>query len=193
MSKRIIKEQINSGGKYKTNENYKILKPYQCWSDIFKRCYKSEIKDVAYNDCFISDSWIDYQDFAKWFYSLSFYEVGWHLDKDIIVRGNKEYGPETCCFVPRTINNLFTLRKNFRGTTPNGVVYHERLNKYEARCTDGTGKMKYYGVYETCEEAFIVFKHHKEALIKSKANQYKDLIDPRCYNSLMSWEVMFDD
>lgn len=31
---------------------------------------------------------------------------GWHLDKDILLKGNKVYSPETCAFVPAKINSL---------------------------------------------------------------------------------------
>ena len=39
---------------------------------------------------------------------------GRYLDKDILVRGNKLYSPDTCLFVPQEINNLLTVQ-NKRG------------------------------------------------------------------------------
>lgn len=58
--------------------------------------------------------------------------VGWALDKDILVKGNKIYSPETCCFVPQEINNLFTKRKSCRGTLPIGVKYIKENKKFSA-------------------------------------------------------------
>ena len=29
------------------------------------------------------------------------------IDKDILVKGNKVYSPNTCCLVPKNVNNLF--------------------------------------------------------------------------------------
>ena len=38
-------------------------------------------------------------------------ENRWAVDKDIIVKGNKIYSPDTCCLVPNYINIVFTKKK----------------------------------------------------------------------------------
>ena len=52
---------------------------------------------------------------------------------------------------------------------------------------------KYLGAFNTPEEAFYTYKEAKEKHIKELAFKYKDQIDPRVYNALMSWEVYIDD
>lgn len=47
-------------------------------------------------------------------------EKYWHLDKDILVAGNKIYSPETCLFVPNRINSLL-IRGVKTGPLPLGV------------------------------------------------------------------------
>ena len=47
---------------------------------------------------------------------------GWELDKDILVKGNKIYSPDTCCFVPKEVNTVFTKRQSKRGDYPIGVI-----------------------------------------------------------------------
>ena len=43
------------------------------------------------------------------------------LDKDILIKGNKEYNPNTCCFVDIRLNSLFTKDNAMRGKYPIGV------------------------------------------------------------------------
>ena len=51
------------------------------------------------------------KDVKEWFDNpVNGYKEGYSLDKDILVKGNKIYSPETCCFVPQDVNILFTKR-----------------------------------------------------------------------------------
>ena len=47
------------------------------------------------------------------------------LDKDILYKGNKEYAPDKCIFVPERINKLFLKNDADRGDLPIGVTYHK--------------------------------------------------------------------
>ena len=58
---------------------------------------------------------------------------GWQLDKDILIKGNKIYSPDTCCFVPSEINNLFVGCNKSRGSLPIGVTFNKRLKRYVAQ------------------------------------------------------------
>ena len=66
------------------------------------------------------------------------------MDKDILVKGNKVYSPDTCRFVPQYINSLLTNAAAIRGELPCGVVALKPSSKtrrintaYTARCCDG--------------------------------------------------------
>ena len=83
---------------------------YNIWKKVLQRCYSKEyhIKKPTYIGCSVVKEWLNFQNFAKWYkknYKPETME-GWHLDKDILVKGNKIYSPETCCFVPADINSL---------------------------------------------------------------------------------------
>lgn len=188
-----MKQKYNSRRQYRTSVQGKILHPYECWSGIFDRCYDSVNKNPTYYDCEVHDDWIDYQDFCDWYYTQKYVESGWHIDKDILVKGNKIYSAEFCRFVPREINNLFTLRRRDRGDTPVGVCFHPRLNRYEARTSDGDGKLLYLGLYSSAEEAFLVSKEAKETRIKLIADKYKGRIDPEIYEALTNWQITMED
>ena len=119
------------------------------------------------------------------------------LDKDILVKGNKVYSPETCIFVPKTINSLFTKRQNDRGESVIGTSLTQN-GKYRAYCSlinPKTGKSKYehLGCYETQEKAFEVYKYYKERNIKEVADYYKDKIPQKLYDALYNYEVEITD
>lgn len=183
-------------GDYKSkDENGKKAKWYDTWQDIHKRCYdpKFQEKHSTYKNCKVCKEWNNYQEFAKWS-DENYYEVEnerMALDKDILHKGNKVYSPDTCIFVPQSINNLFVKRDNKRGNLPIGVSKFE--NKFQAWVSKGNGKPIYLGRYDTPEEAFFAYKKAKEAYIKEVAEKYKGKIDPRAYEALMNYEVEITD
>ncbi|MBQ2397368.1 MAG: hypothetical protein II304_10105 [Bacteroidales bacterium] len=162
---------------------------YKCWWAMINRCYNTNnCKHFAYIDCKVCDEWKYLSNFKSWF-DLH-YVSGWHLDKDILIKGNRVYSPSTCCFVPAEINLTFTKRKNCRGALPIGV--NVRGNKYEAsiRVYD---KRHYLGVYNTIEESFNAYKKAKELHIKELADKYKDRLEPRVYEALYNYQVEITD
>ena len=136
---------------------------------------------------------MDYQEFANFWHKDEFRQSGWHLDKDILVRDNKEYGPETCCFVPYDLNCLLTARTLHRGDSLIGVHLRKDNGKYHAQCQDGSGKQAYLGQYDTQEEGFLVYKDFKESIIKERAEKWKAQISPKVYDALISWEIRITD
>lgn len=62
----------------------------------------------TYEGCTVCDEWLYFSNFKKWFDEN--YIEGFQLDKDIIIRGNKVYSPQTCCFVPKEINIISKIK-----------------------------------------------------------------------------------
>ena len=54
-------------------------------------------------------------------------------------------------------------------------------------------KEKYLGRFVTPEEAFQAYKQAKEAYIKEVAEEWRDSIDPRVYESLTNWVIEITD
>lgn len=138
----------------------------QLWYSIKRRA--SGDYSSAYNGVVISEEFLDFQFFANWLYSQPNYDRSFHLDKDILIKGNRLYSPERCCLVPREINSLIVIHKSSRGNYPVGVVYKKKVGKYVAR-TSIDGVTKFCGLFETPEEAFLSYKKNKEFYIKQKA------------------------
>lgn len=184
-------------GYYKPTVNKKKTKEYKAWSSMMQRCYdlKRHKDRPTYKGCKVVEEWHNFQVFAKW-YNDNYYEVEGQkmcLDKDIIIKGNKIYSPETCIFVPKSINSLIVKNDSVRGNYPIGISLHKATKKYQAKCKNSFGKDIYIGIFGTLEEAFVEYKKYKESIIKEVANNYIDRIPEQLYNALMKYKVEIDD
>ena len=179
----------------------KLIKEYMVWSSMLQRCYSNiyQQKRPTYLGCEVSNSFKTYSYFKEWcgkqvgFNQLDDEGKSFALDKDILVKGNKVYSEDTCCFVPKEINSLLISRKGGRGDTLIGVTYHKRNKKFVVRLSTGKGVQSNLGSFDTEVEAFKVYKQAKEAYIKQVANKWKGQIDPRVYEALMKYEVEIYD
>lgn len=164
---------------------------YHRWSNLIKRCYDKNalVKHPSYKDVTVCEEWKCFQNFAEW--CEQNYLENWHLDKDILFKGNKLYSPETCCFVPIQINNIFIKRKNGRGEYPIGVSKYR--NKFVSQLSLGRDKQKHIGVFNTPEEAFQSYKTAKEAYIKEVADEWKSLIKLNVYEAMYNYKVEITD
>ena len=183
-------------GIYKPTTNGLINKMYDTWHSMIRRCYdeKSLSRNPTYKGCCVCNEWLNFQNFAEWF-EQNYYEIEgetMNLDKDIILKNNKLYSPDTCVFVPQKINKLFVNRHNHRGILPLGV-HMKNDGKYIARCGNGCGNKKHLGVFDTPEKAFKAYKEYKEKLIKDTANMYKNIIPYTLYEAMYKYEIeMYD-
>jgi hypothetical protein len=178
--------------------NSKLTPQYKKWTEILNRCYnrKNDGNLTTYEHCKMSDDWHNFQNFAKW-YDENYYEIShshlsckMHIDKDILVKGNKVYSPETCVFVPQFINNIFTKRESLRGECVIGV--RKVRENYVAQITMA-GKKHMLGTYKNELDAFYKYKQVKEGYIKEVANENKQYIPLKLYEALMNYEVDITD
>lgn len=170
-------------------DNGVVIKAYRDWYNMLARCYGNN-KEESYKNCVVSDEWLFSSNFIKWHNDN--YVDGWQLDKDILVKGNKVYSPETCCFVPHEINSLLTKRQNDRGKYPIGVCKSTNRNGYIAKVwmLDGFVKKK---CFKTPYDAFLAYKNSKEQYIKHIANKFKGIINLKVYNALCNYKVEITD
>lgn len=167
---------------------------YVRWHSMMDRCYSVKLKNrnCTYADCKACDEWKIFKNFKQW-YDDNYYEIEnerMHLDKDILVKGNKIYSPETCVFVPQKINTLFVKSNSNRGEYPIGVS--KSRNKFEAYITKNNKKIN-LGHYNTQEEAFSIYKAEKEKYIKEMADKYKEVIPLTLYQAMYNYKVEIDD
>ena len=98
-------------GEYsKKINNKKDKQIYKYWASMLKRCYdKNFLKNhPTYQECSVCKEWHNFTNFRKWYIENS-YNINERitLDKDILIKGNKIYSPNTCLLVPVDINSLF--------------------------------------------------------------------------------------
>ena len=184
-------------GEYKLNTS---KRESRLWGGILKRLFSEEYHKThpTYKNVEVCDEWLNFQNFAEWCNSQDFLHYTnntgkyYQLDKDILVKGNKIYSPETCCFVPSQINSLFSHMKMSKGGFPVGVSFVKGRGKFHAGYSN-CGKLVNLGHFNTPEEAFLAYKKAKESHIKFMANLWKDRIDDKVYQALMNYEVHIDD
>lgn len=169
---------------------------YDIWYGMLKRCYdkKYQIKRPTYIGCTVCEEWHNFKTFSEWYFNnIVYFKNGDKtcLDKDILLKGNKIYSPQTCCFVPNEINCLFTKTNKIRGKYPIGVYLNK--GKYIAQCNCGIGKQKIIGAFNNPTEAFYAYKKFKENYIKQVADKYKNEIAKNVYEAMYNYKVEITD
>jgi hypothetical protein len=163
---------------------------YSKWKDMLGRCYSLiyQSKQPTYIGCSVCDEWLTFSKFKEWFSANN--RLGMQLDKDILIRGNKIYGPEYCRFVPRQINTLLLDRGAKRGVYKLGVSWDKGAQKFRAQINRGKGS-EFIGYYNTELEAFNAYKIEKELWIKNRADWYYSigLIGLDIHTALYNWII----
>ena len=177
---------------YKKDYDIELKPTYKKWNRLLERGYSKTLKEKypTYKDIVVCEDWHNFQNFAEWYEEN--YKEGFQLDKDILIKGNKIYSEDTCCFVPYEINNLLSSNRKSRGDTPIGVSFHTRDNKYQAYLNTGVSRVS-LGYFISMTKAFQAYKEAKEQYIKEVANRWKDQIEPRAYEALMNYQVEITD
>lgn len=162
------------------------------WKSMLSRCYSAKFHhwEPSYIGCSVCDEWCLLSNFKKWFDENAIEQ--YHLDKDILIKGNKVYSPDTCCFVPQEINKLLNTRRNVRGAYPIGVTKYR--SRYKATIMI-RGRRTAIGTYDTPEEAFYAYQEKKTNIIKELAEKYykEGKITERVYNALLNYRVEITD
>ena len=184
------------GAKYPSREGDRNTKEYMLWFSMLQRCYSTTLKKKrpTYEGCEVSENFKSFEYFYEWCHKqVGFDNEGWHLDKDLLMKGNKVYSESTCVFIPHEINLLLIKRESLRGEHLIGVSWSNTNKVFIARVHKNKGKQEYLGCFKTELEAFNAYKVAKEAFVKEQAEKWKGKIDDKAYNALMNYEVEITD
>lgn len=163
----------------------KPTQTYVIWRSMLARCYnlRRHVVQPTYKGCTVCDEWLNYQTFSKWYTTNKYYGSGFHLDKDMLITGNKQYSPDACCLLPPIINGLFN--KVARGKYPLGVIPNNK--RYKARISID-GEFKHLGCFNTVKQASNAYKEAKLEYVKMIAYRYIDEIDVRIFEYMLNWK-----
>ena len=173
------------------------VKSYKIWHAMLQRCYSPEernsVRNRTYSDVSVCNEWLTYTNFRDWFDEN--YKEGYCLDKDLTLRGCKQYSPESCSFIPNDINCLLISSDNSRGKYPLGVHKDTESGKFSAQISikeEGKTKRKFLGYHSSPEEAFDTYKTFKENWVKVVARKAYDQgsISEKIFSNLNSYEVV---
>ena len=184
------------GTKYPISEGGVLTKEYKPWQSMLRRCYSDAYQKQrpTYEGCEVGDNFKSYEYFYEWCHSqIGFGNKDWHLDKDLLIKGNKVYSENTSVFIPREINQVLVKRTASRGEHLIGVCWHNTNKAFMAQVGKSNGGSEYLGLFKTEIEAFNAYKQAKEAFVKEQAEKWKGKIDERAYEALMNYEVNIDD
>lgn len=172
-------------GKYRAMIGRKDTKEYTVWRHMIGRCYSENLssKNLSYKDCTVCPEWHNFQNFAEWYVNHEFYGMGYQIDKDILVRGNKVYSPETCTLVPHEINTMLCDNPTKRGCLPIGVCYAKDRGKYGASVMIEKRK-KHLGFFMTADEASSAYAVAKSDYIVLKSIEYREVIEHKVFVAL---------
>lgn len=156
--------------------NQTKLNSYESWQNILVRCYSpaSLSRRPSYEGCSVVAEWLLFSTFERW--HAENYVEGFQLDKDLLIPGNKLYGPDQCVFVSPRLNKLLLDRAANRGNLPLGVCANRK--RFVSR-VNKDNQSTYLGIYDTPLEA-----HKAWQLAKAEIIEQFPTTDPRIRKAL---------
>ena len=159
---------------------------WRTWSGIIRRTnnrdpkWINEQNKISYLGCTLDSRWYKLSAFKEWIEQWDDFENK-EVDKDLLVLGNKHYGPDTCLMVRPIVNKWFKYKKHGGGDLPRGVSLNpswkkgKSPNPYRTQITPIGGKRTGLGYYATLEEASAVFEEARKEQIKILIETETDL------------------
>lgn len=140
---------------------------YIIWKSMLGRCYSKKIQDKQpqYIGVTCHPDWHTLSNFVDWATKQNW--EGKYLDKDLLIKGNKQYGPDTCVFVSALVNSLAQLTRKRSIDLPRGVhkagkMFHAEYNK------------EYLGRFDTIDSAQAAYANRRNIELTKVASLQTD-------------------
>jgi hypothetical protein len=146
---------------------------YKTWSSMIVRSFSSNFKEKypSYKDVSCCEEWKVFSNFKQWMEKQDW--QGKQLDKDLLVKGNTMYSPETCLFISKRVNTFLTDGGNTESVL--GAV-RDKYGMFIARISNPLSKnnREYIGYFKTEEEAHQAWKKRKHEMALALAEEQTD-------------------
>ena len=171
-------------GPYLARYSGRDTKEYATWYNMLSRVYDSrvQVKKPFYVGCIVDARWHNFQVFADWYSNNPFNYPDYQIDKDILIRGNKVYSPETCCLVPNVINTQFRDMSSYIVDNGLPVGVYPAANGKRYRAIHGPVKL---GTHDTMEQAHEVYLNYRREYLYELARRYLNTVDIRVIYTLL--------
>ena len=161
--------------------DYSLSATWSRWNGILRRTDNRDTrwvkKNLRYKGCTMDPRWFKLSVFKEWTETWDDPDNK-EIDKDILIQGNKHYGPDTCLMVRPIVNSWFKpSSKNPESGLPWGVTicnmwktgrvkdkpYRTQINPViREGNTVRPGKRTGLGRFDTAEEASFVFQQARK-------------------------------
>lgn len=170
-------------GIYGSKLGGKVFTPhYRLWIGIMERCYSGHARWRNYTECSVDERWHNFQEFAEWCTHQKGFDVGYAIDKDILIQGNKVYSPETCVFVPQEVNNVFRVNIRDKGLPP-GIFKGRRGFDVVSTYVQGGGNR--ISGFSSVEDAVVKYNEIKADRIDFLVETFRNELDPKAITAMI--------
>ena len=175
------------GDKYPCQVGGKRKLEYALWKGMLRRCYspKEQAKNPTYEGCTVSENFKSYEYFYEWCQEQKGFGLpDWQLDKDLLVKGNKVYSEDTCCFLPRVLNSAIANKRSEVNKIPIGVR-KDKNGKFFGYCRVEEGRPIVSIPYDTIDEALEFYRTIRKEYVRRMARSYKKELSDKAFKALM--------
>lgn len=183
---------------------------YDEWLRILKYCHDTAFqqKNPIFVGCEVDERWRTYSDFSRWwtcYHPLPFAgdpteaeqkePIRYVVDKDLLFDGNKLYGPDTCCLLPREMSYFFT---DGKVNADQECVRFDKNKQAFVAVVRVRGKQRFVRSFDNRKDALGAWEYAKGLLAKKllakhrsdlpesvanrfreKARRFTDIVPPR--------------
>lgn len=159
-----------------TDRRVNKLPSYRCWKHMIVRCYSENYHSTrgSYKGCSVCVDWHNFCNFEKWFDENHI--EGYHLDKDLLLQGNKVYSPETCCFIPAYINSSIVEKGKDVDGCETGVSKRRKKGSTEY---NGLYNVQFSGTYlgrtSNLNKANELYRDFKKLYLEEVADKFLEM------------------